>query len=312
MKGLFGGLILLLAAFLPGKHSTASAAPEVDFDKMLSGMTREVNLDNVLSGMTGEVNFDALLSGMGSGGNIDDIASSMAVDRTLDYLSGIYTSPVSTSVYGNYEYQGISLPQYAGMAMLPVSGSVTSRFGYRPSFKRMHKGVDISLQVGDTVRAALDGRVSRVDVDPKGYGLFVVIRHSNGLETRYGHLSRALVGAGAPVMAGDAIALGGNSGNSTGPHLHFETRQNGAAFDPTTMFDFSMPTGMICNRSLSDLDQTPANSPVRNGKSTYIVKAGDTIGSVSRDFGISVLTLCRLNMLATTDALQPGRMLKLR
>lgn len=269
------------------------------------------------------------------------VSDAMCVENALDYILNAYSSPLP--VYsGGIHSQGIAgRGKYAYLippsAMLPISGKVTSGFGYRPRFKRMHKGVDISLNMGDTVCAAINGTVLRVSNDPRGYGLFVCIQHDNGLETRYAHLSKILAVAGERIYAGEPVGLGGSTGNSTGPHLHFETRVNGEAVDPTTMFDFSMPGGRNPYRTLADLDKenpriggqtggydnftagsttmttsTGTAATAGTGKSTYVVRQGDTIASVARKNGVSVLTLCRLNALSSDDALQPGRMLKLR
>lgn len=118
---------------------------------------------------------------------------------------------------------------------------VTSRYGYRAAFRRNHYGTDIKLYVGDTVRAAFAGKVRVVANEGyrKGYGLYVVIRHDNGLETVYGHLSRQLVVPNQIVKAGQVIALGGNTGKSTGAHLHFETRLLGQCINPELLFDFA-------------------------------------------------------------------------
>ncbi len=117
---------------------------------------------------------------------------------------------------------------------------VTSHYGYRASFRRNHYGTDIKLYVGDTVRAAFDGKVRVVANEGlrKGYGLYVIIRHDNGLETVYGHLSKHLCVPNQIVKAGQVIALGGNTGRSTGSHLHFETRLLGQCIDPELLFDF--------------------------------------------------------------------------
>ncbi len=253
---------------------------------------------------------DAMMPGGGQTGLFLSVADAMTMDSALDFLNGLYDEAgTDETTYYRY-HSGI-----AGEAVLPVSGIISSRFGYRPRFKRMHKGIDICLQVGDTVVAALDGVIARVANDPRGYGNFIVIRHNGGLETRYAHLSRSLVYPGLRVWAGDPIALGGNTGNSTGPHLHFETRHNGVAFDPSDMFDFNMPGGMQRHRTLADLDRlNPKNNNLttKPGKGTYIVRAGDSLTSISRATGVSVLNLCRLNMISTTERLEAGRMIKLR
>lgn len=123
---------------------------------------------------------------------------------------------------------------------MPVaSNRVSSNFGYRPRFRRMHKGIDISAAQGDTIYAAWDGKVRVVRFEANGYGNFVVIRHPNGLETIYGHMSKHLCATDQEVKAGDPIGLVGNTGRSFGAHLHFETRLLGECIDPALLFDFS-------------------------------------------------------------------------
>ncbi|MCM1110119.1 MAG: M23 family metallopeptidase [Clostridium sp.] len=139
-------------------------------------------------------------------------------------------------------YAGATIPQTASIDVSgyyhPVPGTVTSNFGYRPRFGRVHKGIDLRLSIGDTVRAAFDGVVRLTKYEARGYGYYVVIRHDNGMETVYGHLKRYLVKPNQRIRAGEAIALGGNTGRSTGPHLHFETRYMGMTINPTEIIDF--------------------------------------------------------------------------
>ena len=113
---------------------------------------------------------------------------------------------------------------------------VTSNFGAR--WGRAHKGLDIKVYIGDTIRAAWAGKVRIVKYEGAGYGKYVVIRHNNGLETIYGHMSAWLVEENQTVKAGQPIGLGGNTGRSTGSHLHFETRLCGVALNPAIFFDF--------------------------------------------------------------------------
>lgn len=113
---------------------------------------------------------------------------------------------------------------------------VTSNFGAR--WGRAHKGLDIKVYIGDTIRAAWAGKVRMVKYEGAGYGKYVVIRHNNGLETIYGHMSAWLVEENQTVKAGQPIGLGGNTGRSTGSHLHFETRLCGVALNPAILFDF--------------------------------------------------------------------------
>ena len=125
---------------------------------------------------------------------------------------------------------------------MPCPGYLTSQYGYRRRFRRMHKGVDLKVQIGDTIRAAFDGKVRLTNFERRGYGYYVIVRHENGLETVYGHLSGFLVKPDQYVKAGDPIALGGNTGRSTGPHLHFETRFMGYPINPMAIFDFANQT----------------------------------------------------------------------
>lgn len=132
------------------------------------------------------------------------------------------------------DHHDIDVSEY----VTPCTGHVTSNYGYRSRFRRMHYGIDLKLQVGDTVRAAFSGKVRLTKYERRGYGYYVVIRHNNGMETVYGHLSRFLVKPDQYVKAGEPIALGGNTGRSTGAHLHFETRYLGIPINPTAIIDF--------------------------------------------------------------------------
>lgn len=175
------------------------------------------------------------------------------VEQSARQTDGLEVIDFLTSVYGDhgfYESGGwdepdpnftlnsyIALPAWVDRDFtLPASGKITSYYGYRPKYGRLHHGMDIAVAVGDTIRAALPGIVERVGYDMWGYGHFVIIRHKDNVETRYGHLQKALAKPGERVNAGAAIALGGNSGNSTGPHLHFEARCNGTPVDPLSLF----------------------------------------------------------------------------
>lgn len=125
---------------------------------------------------------------------------------------------------------------------MPCPGFITSNYGYRRKFGRMHKGVDLKIQSNDTIYAAFDGKVRLTAYERKGYGYYIIIRHPNGLETVYGHLNKHLVKPDQVVRAGEPIALGGSTGRSTGPHLHFETRFMGYAINPCAIFDFENQT----------------------------------------------------------------------
>lgn len=198
----------------------------------------------------------------------------------------------------------------------PVPGIITSNFGWRPQFQRVHHGIDLSLNIGDTVRAAMSGEVTKISYDHDGYGHYVILRHPDSMETLYGHLQYALVSQGQYVSVGQPLAIGGNTGNSTGPHLHFETRLNGVAIDPTILFDFYGHSIYIADEQpKTDLPQGPVFSHQNKSladESTYIVRYGDTLQSIARQAGISVMKLCQLNMLEQSSPPPVGRMLKLK
>lgn len=212
--------------------------------------------------------------------------------------------------------------------VMPHMGKITSNYGYRARFGRMHKGVDIGLKMNDTIRAAFDGKVRLTNYEARGYGNYVIIRHPNGLETVYGHLNKHLVKPDQVVKAGDPIGLGGNTGRSTGPHLHFETRYMGYAINPAAIFDFAnhtthtdtytfskntytQPRNFAPSRELAKADAT---NPYTAGesKSVYTVKKGDTLSSIAKAYGLSTTTLRKLNNLAASDPIKVGQSLKLK
>ena len=179
---------------------------------------------------------------------------------------------------------------------------VTSNFGYR--WSRQHQGVDLKVYIGDTIRAAFSGKVRIVKYDPKGYGKFVVIRHPNGLETYYGHLSRQLVLENEDVVSGQPIGLGGNTGRSTGSHLHFETRLCGVAINPEKLFDFSNQDITNDTYVYTSLKQTSSTQHL------YKVRKGDNLQIIARRLKTSVSELCQLNHITKKTRLLKGMIIK--
>ena len=176
----------------------------------------------------------------------DAIISESTTNDVLSYLVGVYSEHgfhengcwVRPTIHSSYKPYAGELPEYSNEDFkFPISsGRLTSRFGYRPNFGRFHKGIDVSLNIGDTVRSALPGIVSKVGYDKNGYGHYVVVAHSGSIETLYGHLLLSTVVVGQHLNSGEALGLGGSTGNSSGPHLHFETRYRGTALDPISWF----------------------------------------------------------------------------
>lgn len=205
---------------------------------------------------------------------------------------------------------------------IPTLGHVTSNFG--PRWGRMHSGIDLKVNIGDTIYAAFDGKVRVRSYERGGYGYFLVVRHSNGLETVYGHLSGFIADINQNVKSGEPIALGGNTGRSTGPHLHFETRFLGRAIDPTRIVDFE---NKVCHRDYYVVDSR-SFSPNRGGGSsellyarnssrssnkytsgkvhTHRVSKGDTLAEIAQRNGTTVKKLCALNKISKGTTLRPG------
>ena len=213
---------------------------------------------------------------------------------------------------------------------------VTSNFGAR--WRRQHKGLDVKVYIGDTIRAAFDGKVRVVRYERRGYGNYVVIRHPNGLETIYAHMSKHLVAENEEVRAGQPIGLGGNTGRSTGSHLHFETRLCGVALNPALMFDFKNQDVVgdewtfrraTYNQESAEATRLRGTGGVYRGgdglyetasKSSYQansgdvryhkVKKGETLSAIARKHHTTVNALCNLNRIKKTVTLRPGQILK--
>jgi len=246
------------------------------------------------------------------------------------------------NLYGSVKLPSEYKIDLRGFCMPTTNRIVTSNYGYRARFHRQHKGLDINANVGDTIRAAFDGKVRVVDNQPSGYGKVVVIRHTNGLETVYGHLSKHLTKRDAVVKAGDPIGLAGNTGRSFGAHLHFETRLLGEYIDPAKLFDFANQdvTGdfyvfrgrgrgtllgkhdgsangqqneeIRYNSSESAAAKAQAKRDAQQVSRTRIhkVRKGETLSSIARKHGISLAKLRRMNGLKNKSKIRPGQILK--
>lgn len=189
---------------------------------------------------------------------------------------------------------------------------VTSKYG--PRRRRMHRGIDLKVQKGDTIRAAFDGKVRIRNYERRGYGYYLVIRHPNGLETIYGHLSKQLVHVNDIVHAGDPIGLGGNTGRSTGSHLHFETRFLGQAINPAEIVDFENGVPVHDTFVFRNVKINGRKSNIYTSSGDQLVyhrvKSGDTLGKIARIYGTSVSELCRLNGIKLTTVLRVGQSIR--
>ncbi len=211
---------------------------------------------------------------------------------------------------------------------MPAPGLVTSRYG--PRNGRNHNGIDVDLETGDTVYATWSGKVRYAKYNDGGFGNLVIIRHPNGLETLYAHLSKFLVYPDQDIVAGEPIALGGNTGHSYGSHLHFEIRFYDAPMNPEEIIDFTNKDvkneNLFVHKGLFRPGAKPSDyyedhpaevvqAPVvvRTPQVRYYkVRPGDTLTEIAARNNTTVSQLCQLNGIKPTTVLQLGRSLRVK
>lgn len=272
-----------------------------------------------------------------------------SVNDSIDLRSNFYDDTDSLSeffpasgLYETWDNNGIHYPQVdfskktdttilvlcddkTNFYVHPIKGGINSEYGYR--HRRFHYGIDIDLNIGDSVKSAFDGMV-RISKYHRGYGNVIVVRHFNGLETVYGHLSGTRVRENQVVKAGTLLGYGGSTGRSTGPHLHFEIRYLGTPMNPRKVIDFDKfkllnDTLFITNRTFDKTrsttyqkktsgNKTSYNNTYKGSGSYHYVKKGDTLGHIASKYGTSVSTLCKLNGLSQKSLLQIGQKIRIR
>lgn len=211
--------------------------------------------------------------------------------------------------------------------VMPFNGQITSRYGFRKG--RYHNGIDIDLETGDTVTSAWDGKVRYAQYNEGGFGNLVIVRHNNGLETFYAHLSKISVAPNQEVKAGELLGLGGNTGHSRGSHLHFEIRFYDAPLNPEEVIDFDNKVckddNLLVHKDIfrpgakpTDLDEhgenvaTNSNIPVAPAKKYYKVRPGDNLTRIAARNGTTVAQLCKLNNISNKSNIAIGRTLRVK
>lgn len=297
----------------------------------------------------------------------DQLASVAPIDKRMRAIDSVSIAKMlekeslgdpASSLYPNWSNNyttnyGVEMPKEYKIDLRAFhfpceSRRVTSSYGYRRSFRRKHYGTDIKVYVGDTIRSAFSGKIRIVANQgrKKGYGKYVVIRHHNGLETVYGHLSKQLVVEDQEIKAGEPIGLGGNTGRSTGSHLHFETRFLGQFIDPEKLFDFTAQdvlgdyylfssVGRSRLLTSDESKQLPDNKVLASvGGPTFEadkaaqskkfqeerreslraqvhkVRKGESLSVIARKRGTTVKRLCQLNNITTKTVLRVGQILR--
>lgn len=267
--------------------------------------------------------------------------------KSSEYIShcGVFDEYWDNKSTNPYKFALDSLPETWAVWLVdslseyhaPATGRVTSRFGIRRG--RRHQGVDVSLPTGTPLYAVFDGKV-RYASTLGGYGRLIIIRHNNGLETFYGHMSRHDVKEGDIVHAGDQIGLSGNTGRSTGPHLHFETRYRGLAFDPQRIVNFSdgylrqrmmvlkrryFENGSRYDQNFDDeyLNEEDDKKALEEKKKAdaeaakkamvfHKVRNGENLSAIARKYHTSVNAICRLNGIKNPNTLRAGKTIRVR
>ncbi|WP_225986411.1 peptidoglycan DD-metalloendopeptidase family protein [Rufibacter sp. LB8] len=201
-----------------------------------------------------------------------------------------------------------------------VKTPVTSDFGFRGY--RWHYGTDLDLDTGDSVKAAFDGVIRISKWDGGGYGNYLVVRHVNGLETLYGHLSKPVAKVGQMVKAGELIGWGGSTGRSSGPHLHYEVRYEGNPIDPEEIYDFpdyllKGENFQITSALFNYYNRTSKKKSSYGAKSArravyHKVRSGEVLGTIARKYGVSVAQIAKLNRISTRTTLKIGRNLRVK
>lgn len=229
-----------------------------------------------------------------------------------------YYSVWSTSKVNPYELDGQKFADTVNLPLtfenpdldwsLPIPNTeVTSPFGLRRW--RWHYGDDLRLKTGDSVRVVFDGIVRLARYDRYGYGHYILVRHYNGLETLYGHLSKRMSKPGDVLKAGDVLGLGGSTGRSSGPHLHFEMRYQGNAIHPNEVFDFSNDT--IRTQELRITPSTFSYLVEARKIRYHKVRSGDTLSGISYRYGVSINKICRLNGISRNSILRIGQRIRI-
>jgi len=201
---------------------------------------------------------------------------------------------------------------FSGAFFPTIHGTLlNSPYGIRRH--RLHRGVDLHLSVGDSVVAAYSGKVVVSKYNRGGYGHYVMIEHANGTRTLYAHLKKRLVGVGDEVDGGQLIGLGGNTGRSSGPHLHFEIRYGDINIDPATVFDFEKGE-LLPNTDRYALapaiDSHNAIQAELSKHRYHRVRPGDTLSKIARMYGTTIEKLCKLNKITRATILQIGQHLQ--
>lgn len=270
-----------------------------------------------------------------------DNASSLALRLVLDSLQSKMTPEMraeaaamlvrTSEIQENWAEEGSLWTSFEGISKMDtikldlILGSEkyfynyygSFNWGYGPRWGRMHRGWDLGLEVGDTVRSNFNGIVRYAQYNDGGYGNCVIVTHLNGIETLYGHLDKILCQRGDLVYAGEVLGLGGTTGRSTGPHLHNEWRYRGHSFDPIISVDtatqslktlqLALTSNLFAQPSSGELSKSAASK-----KTYHTVRSGETLSAIARKYKTTVSKIIKLNKLKNPDRLSIGQKIRVK
>ncbi len=302
--------ILLFALLISGIQSNA----QVIVDTIVTKEGTMVLYSNRTWEYLEDLNFDGVMN--------EHLHSEIMSDTNLHFIQSwdhdmCYTSDLSNDINRLKDTIWICVQDSLNDEfVMPFDGRITSHFGWRRG--RNHNGTDIDLNTGDTVRAAWSGKVRYAKYNEGGFGNLVIIRHYNGLETFYAHLSKHMVVPNQLVTAGDPIGLGGNTGHSYGSHLHFEVRFYDAPIDPEKLIDFEnkkvLDENLLVHKGLFRPGYNSNYTAATNssGATYYRIRSGDTLSAIAARNRTTVSRICQLNGIRPTTVLQIGRNLRIK
>ena len=232
----------------------------------------------------------------------ENVASAESEDS--EELDSLQESTLDESATAFLDFSGAHFPTLHGTRL-------NSPYGIRKH--RLHRGVDMHINIGDSIVAAYPGKVVVSKYNRRGYGHYVMIEHANGTRTLYGHLKKRLVNVGDTVEGGQLVGWGGNTGRSSGPHLHFEIRYGEVNIDPATVFNIEEGTLLENTEHFSIASAVESHNEIQKELSKHRyhrIRSGDTLGKIARLYGTTIEKLCRLNGIKRTSILRIGQTLR--
>ena len=300
----------LLPALSFGEETAVSSTDEV-VDASATEVAAEVSADTLAPAEDASVAEIAAGSSSATAdstlGNSASAVEFVAVaepDEDSEELDSLENSDLAEGTVQFLDFSGAHFPTLHGTR-------INSPYGIRHF--RLHRGVDLHISIGDSIVAAYPGKVVVSKYNRRGYGHYVMIEHANGTRTLYGHLKKRLVNVGDMVEGGQLVGWGGNTGRSSGPHLHFEIRYGEVNIDPATVFNLEEGTLLENAEQYALAPAVESHNGIQKELSKHRfhrIRPGDTLGKIARRYGTTIERLCQLNGIKRTTILRIGRNLR--